>query len=122
MPRGRVKPSPWSSAIALVIGIAMAVLGFRIAVGPNPSGGVVIGILGLSVVVFASCNLFTRRGVALYEVDIEEPRRRTHTPPTGDAEDDFDTKLRKLAKLHEDGLVTDEEFERKRAEILAEKW
>jgi Short C-terminal domain len=40
------------------------------------------------------------------------------TPAAGD----FDGRLRRLAKLKEDGMVTEEEFERKRAEILREKW
>jgi hypothetical protein len=31
-------------------------------------------------------------------------------------------RLRELARLHEDRLITDDEFTRKRREILDEKW
>ena len=36
--------------------------------------------------------------------------------------DDFETKLRKLTKLKEDSIISKEEFDKKRAEILKEKW
>mgnify|MGYP003939996855 FL=1 len=35
---------------------------------------------------------------------------------------DFETRLRKLNTLREDGLITEEEFQKKREEILREKW
>ncbi len=35
---------------------------------------------------------------------------------------DFDEKLRKLEKLKEDGLLTEEEYLKKRGEILKTKW
>jgi hypothetical protein len=34
----------------------------------------------------------------------------------------FDDRLRKLKGLHDEGLISDEEFRCKRAEILKEKW
>ena len=36
--------------------------------------------------------------------------------------EDFDAGLRKLAKLKKDGLITDKEYEQKRAEIMRPKW
>ena len=35
---------------------------------------------------------------------------------------DFDSKLRKLEGLRKDGLITEAEFARKRAEIMDGKW
>ncbi len=35
---------------------------------------------------------------------------------------DFEEKLQKLQRLYEQRLITREEYEQKRAEILAEKW
>ncbi len=37
-------------------------------------------------------------------------------------QDDFDSRLRKLERLRADGLVDEEEYHRKRGEILADKW
>ena len=35
---------------------------------------------------------------------------------------DFDEKLRKLEKLYQDGLLSDEEYQQKRSEFLNEDW
>jgi hypothetical protein len=50
------------------------------------------------------------RSSAVLEVEEEGPR------------DDFDSRLRKLERLRADGLVNEEEYHRKRGEILADKW
>ena len=39
-----------------------------------------------------------------------------------DQDGDFDSRLRKLEGLRTDGLIDKEEYQRKRSEILAEKW
>jgi len=36
--------------------------------------------------------------------------------------DDFDSRIRKLEKLKEDGLITEEEYQRKRTQIMNEPW
>ncbi|WP_434512841.1 SHOCT domain-containing protein [Desulfitobacterium sp. AusDCA] len=37
-------------------------------------------------------------------------------------EENFETRLRKLNRLKEDGLITESEFEKKRAEIIKSEW
>ena len=43
-------------------------------------------------------------------------------PGEGSGGLDFEEKLQKLQRLYEQRLITREEYEQKRAEILAEKW
>jgi hypothetical protein len=45
----------------------------------------------------------------------------TVTPPARQ-QDDVETILRKLANLHDEGLLTDDEFAAKRAEVIAPIW
>jgi hypothetical protein len=40
----------------------------------------------------------------------------------GDAPADFEARLRKLESLRRDGLLSDEEYRRKREELLKERW
>jgi len=40
-------------------------------------------------------------------------------PPAAPAEDDMVTKLKELAELHDQGILTDEEFAAQKAKILA---
>ena len=58
--------------------------------------------------------LRSRRGVVEIEV---EP-----APPEPDQRPDFAGRLRQLESLRKDGLVTDDEYRAKRAEILGGKW
>ncbi len=51
---------------------------------------------------------FLGTAASLYEVDVESP----------ESVDDLDVSFRKLAKLKQDGLLSDEEYEQKRAEIM----
>ncbi len=41
---------------------------------------------------------------------------------SGDAAPDFDTRLRKLAALRQEGLISEEEHDQKRAQIMGEHW
>ena len=43
-------------------------------------------------------------------------------PGAGRETPDFDTRLRKLSALRDEGLISPEEYDRKRAEILGERW
>lgn len=58
--------------------------------------------------------LRSRRGVVEIEV---EP-----APPAADQSPDFAGRLRELESLRKDGLVTEDEYRTKRAEILGGKW
>ena len=42
--------------------------------------------------------------------------------PAPDIGLDFEERLRKLQRLYDQGLITRDEYDKKRAEILAEKW
>lgn len=99
-------------------------------------------LAAVGITVFHGYNLFGQKGLSVIDVDVEpsSPRSgagpaaagdgglgaggsgRESSPAGGGSALDFDVRLRKLAKLREDGLITREEYERKRAEILAEKW
>jgi hypothetical protein len=54
---------------------------------------------------------------SLVDISFEETRDISTT-----ASGDFESRLRKLAQLKEDGLITEEEYRGKRAQILNDKW
>ena len=68
-------------------------------------------VLGV-IIAYYIYNLSSRKGVI--EIETE-----TKTPAAGS---DFDARLRKLELLKKDGLVTDEEYREKRAEIMKQNW
>lgn len=120
----RVRPTKAVTWMGLAAALAMVVFGVfflnlvtRDSGGePGPAGAFMLVwfiVLGI-IIVYGIYNLTSRKGVV--EIDAESPSPEAKPGP------DFDDKLRKLESLRKDGLVTDEEFAAKRAQIMAEKW
>ncbi len=120
----QIKPTRPVLVMGLIVAVAMLIFGvfFFNAVlsdsGGEPGPGIAfmaLWFLVLGVIIFYyAYHLRTRKGVV--EIETET------APPKTDAGTDFDARLRKLEGLKQDGLVTDEEYRAKRAEILGEKW
>ena len=102
-----VKPGKAASAGGMVAGCLFVLLGVTVIVPVFGIFGMVWTAVAAAITVFYAYNLFSRRGASTYEVDVE----------SRDNVEDLDAGLRKLAKLKEDGLLTDQEYEQKRAEI-----
>jgi hypothetical protein len=130
-----VRPSPLSSYITLGGGIVFLFLGlFIMGEGTMGEGGDavamfrVIWVLAcLAVIGYSVWNLRSFKGssaeekgfsTALDVIHIEEGSEKGG----GEKTVDFDIRLRKLEALKSDGLISEEEYKRKREEILQEKW
>lgn len=107
-----VRPGKSISLVGMAGGFIFVVLGLTVIMP-------LFGIFGLAWTAVAGCialyhayNFFSPRGVSAYEVNVGG-----NNPP-----EDFDATLRKLAKLREDGLVSEAEYEQKRAEVMRQRW
>jgi Zn-dependent protease with chaperone function len=119
-----VRPTKPVAIMGLVVAIAMFVFGiFFLSAVLGDSGGepgpviafMALWFIALGVIIaYFIYNLRSRKGVI--EIDAEGGL------PGGQAGPDFDDRLRKLEGLKKDGLITDEEYRSKRAEVLGEKW
>lgn len=110
--RIRVKPSKAASLMGMVVGLVFVALGAALIIPVFGIFGIFWTLVAAAIAAYSAYNFFSKRGVATYEMDLAP----------GDAPEDFEAKLRKLAKLKEDGLINEEEYERKRAEIVRERW
>ena len=127
-----VKPSKPVSAGALIglsfmilFGIAFAVLVGNVLVeneAPVPMyfvfGLFMIAWLGAAVfmLVYHLTNLNRAKGLPLVEIDAD-----TGSQPDDTVNDPMQ-KLRNLEAMKKDGLISDDEFKRKREEIMQQKW
>ena len=107
-----VKPGKAASVLGMIVGGIFLVLGVTIVIPTFGAFGLLWTAGAGAISVFYAYNFFSHRGVSIYQMDIDSP---------GNAED-LDASLRKLAKLKKDGLITDKEYEQKRAEIMRPKW
>jgi len=112
--RGRVKPSKSSSLLGMVVGIIFVIIGLTTIVPLAGVFGVFWTLIALAIAGLHGYNFFSQKGISQWEVDVEsEP---------SDTSEDFEEKLRKLDRLRKEGLITDEEFEEKRRDIMEAKW
>jgi hypothetical protein len=101
-----IKPSKPAAAVGLAAGVVFLLLGVTVVISIFGTFRVFWTAVAGIITLFCAYNLFSRRDVSTYEVDVDAP------------EDD----LRKLAQLRQDGLLSEEEYQRKRAELMARRW
>jgi hypothetical protein len=99
-----VRPGKAISGLGMVVGGLFVLLGLGVIA---PLFGA-LGLVWTAVAGAIAYNFFSDRGVSAYEVNVDSP---------GGVED-LDASLRKLAKLKADGLLSEQEYEQKRAEIV----
>jgi hypothetical protein len=84
-----------------------------------PDGGM-FGIFWVVVVaaftIYYFANAISDQGLSLYTFDMDRGQG------SGEDEPDFETKLRSLEALRQDGLISEEEYQEKRQEIMDQKW
>lgn len=87
-------------------------------------------IVCLGGIIYSMVNLASFKGaknkpsaLAIDVVEMEnEDESRSAVSSLGGESMDFEAKLRKLEALRKDGILSEEEYQRKRKEILDQKW
>ena len=101
--------------MGMIVGAIFVLIGLT-AVIPNVGlFGVFWTLIALTIVGMNAYNYFSEEGVASMEVDMDGSE-------ADHSADDFAARLRKLTQLRDDRLITEDEFQQKRREILEEKW
>ena len=87
-------------------------------VGAARSAFVILWVLvAFGIAAFYAYNALSDRGASVVDVDVTG-----NAEPQAPSSGDFDTRLQKLDSLRRDGLITDDEYDEKRQEILDERW
>jgi len=120
--RIKVKPSKPASLFGMILGIIFVFIGFSVAIPAAGLFGVLWTLVAVAITGFQAYYLLSDRAVASWEIDLDDGCNEGSNEQSKSASDDFEVKLRKLHRLKEDGLITEEEFKEKREEILREKW
>ena len=110
--RVKVKPGKTQSKIGFVAGLLFVLIGVVVAIPTFGLFGVVWTALAGLIAFSHFKNGFTDEGFATHEIIIDGEEAAD--------EDDVEKKLRKLESLYEQELISRDEYESKRKEILDE--
>ena len=116
---GGARPSKAMSWLTAVVGVGMVVCVVLFFIAPVLAVACFVGlwiVTVLGIVGYHIKNATSDKGVPHTRFDFQA--EISEQPRGGD----FDTRLRDLQKLRDEGLVTEEEYHRKRADILNEDW
>lgn len=122
--RIRVKPSKPASLFGMIVGVIFIFIGLFIVIPNVGPFGIFWTLIAVGITGSQAYNFFSDKGVASWEMDIDTDTDTdtSMNHPSIPINDDFEARLRKLNRLKKDGLITEQEFQTKREEILREKW
>ena len=117
MRRKRVtyRPNKAQAAFGGVVGLVFVGLGVGLAIPTFGLFGIFWTLVAVGITIFNFYQAFGKRYIGP-EISIEEEGAPSEVPSGNDAA----ARLRQLQSLYDQGLITDEEFEAKRQEILRE--
>jgi hypothetical protein len=118
MRRLRIRPSKPASALGMVVGIVFIGIGLFFAIPVFGAFGIFWTLVAVAITGFHAMNVFSDRGIAMTEIEVVGETSQ----PKADDEMPFDERLRRLVQLRVDELITEEEYRRKRDELMAKEW
>jgi hypothetical protein len=116
MARIRVKPSRFQATLGMVVGIVFIGIGLFVVIPTFGVFGIFWTLVAVAITVFSAINVFSQRGLAHSEIEVDKG--------TGSPEDElpFDERLRRLERLRDERLISEEEYQQKRQAIMREQW
>ncbi len=113
--RIRVKPGKAQSKIGFVVGILFVIMGCIIVIPTFGLFGVIWTVVAGFITLTNMKNAFTSEGVASHEIIIDDDTAENLNRNGGE---DIEAKMSTLRSMYEQGLITGEEYEQKRRELL----
>ena len=126
--RMEYRPSRPSSALGLVVGLLFVLLGLFVIIPQFGAFGLIWTLVALGITIFHAVNTFSDKGVPSGVIHIEEeqeapapaPPPAAATAAPSESGKSPEERLETLRRLHQQGLITAEEYDRRRREILDE--
>ena len=107
----KVKPGKAQSTVGFVVGLIFVGIGVIAVIPTFGPFGIFWTLIAVAITVTNGINAFGKKGVASHEIVVEDGRETSETPTA-------EQRLEEARNLYDRGLITKEEYEAKRAEIL----
>lgn len=113
----KVKPGKTQSKMGFIVGILFVILGVVVVIPTFGLFGLIWTGIAAMIAFTNYKNGFSDEGVATHEIIIEDGMNVTESHDDGE---DIEAKLIKLNSLYDQRLITKEEYDEKRKELLDE--
>lgn len=110
--RIRVKPGKTQSKIGFAMGLVFCGIGIFFVIPTFGGFGIIWTLFAVIITVSSALNAFTDKGVASHEIVVDEDG------PYASGEDLIEERLKKLKDMYEKELITSDEYEAKKRELL----
>lgn len=118
----KVKPGKGQSKLGFAVGIIFCLLGLLVVVPTFGLFGLFWTAIAAVITVQNYRNAFTEEGSPTHVIEIEERElaEMGYAPAAEQAADQTKARLEAARRLYDEGVITREEYDRKREEILAQ--
>ena len=106
----RVKPGKAQSTMGFAVGLVFVGIGLLVVIPTFGVFGIFWTLIAVAITVTNGINAFGKKGVASHEIVVEDG--------AAGEEPSSQQRLEEVRSLYDRGLITEEEYEAKRAEIL----
>ena len=107
----KVKPGKAQSTMGFVTGLIFVGIGLFVVIPTFGPFGIFWTLIAVAITVTNGVNAFGKKGVASHEIVVEDGA-------AGEDQPTAQQRLEEARNLYDRGLITKEEYEAKRAEIL----
>ena len=120
----KMKPGKGPSVMGFFVGIVFCVIGLFIAIPMAGMFGVLWTLVAVGITIYQGMNAFSEQGIPTHEIIIEEDEPTASERSQGEQskgafeERDVQKRLEEAKRLYDLGLITEEEYTRKKTEIL----
>lgn len=112
----RIKPGKTQSKIGVIVGGIFVLIGIFVVIPMFGPFGLVWTLLAAVIMGSHLINATSDKGIATHEIVIEDSNEISNKDNTKSIEE----RLQDLRRLYDTGLITSEEYEEKRKQILEE--
>lgn len=115
-PNYRVRQSRASSVLGMIVGLFFIFIGITqfLELGLF---GILWTLVASIMTITQAINVFSNKGVPTYDIEMKGSHSSIKTPSENN-----ETKIRQLHRLKIDNIISEEEFQKKKNEILNSKW
>lgn len=114
--RIRVKPSKGQSVVGFGMGLVFCFIGLFVVIPTAGPFGILWTLMAVIITVTQGINAFSDKGIASHEITVEDETQEENGYPLKTSEE----RLKEVKELYEKGMITMEEYQTKREEILKE--